>query len=594
MHSYQYTPYIYPLAIAALVSALLALYFWERRNTPGAKPATILMLALFVWSTGYMLEFMGANLATKILWAKIQYFGIVTLPVSLLLFALEFSGRQSQVTAPRLAAIIIVPAITLLLAISNEMHLQIWSNWDIEPIGETLVLHLEHGIAFWVNIVFTYLLLAISTVLIVQTLVHRSGLYRGQMGSMLVGIAAPWVGNAVSNLGLLPIPIDLTPFGFTITGIAIAWGIFRHSLMNIAPIAYETVFKSIDDAVFILDTQNRVLDINSAGRKALNLTANQVIGQHARNVFKEQADLLDHFQYIMNAQEEIAIAQGSRAGFYELSISPLVDHKNRNVGRAIVLHEITERKQAEIVMAEARDQALRSAQMKSQFLARVSHELRAPLGVIRGYADLLNEPAYGTLTELQVKAVKEIIESNQRVADMVSELLDEARLSAGAIQLESLPFSPADILEDAQAKLSVLTQKKGLSLTTELDPELPTQLVGDSTRLNQMVTNLVSNSIKFTQQGGIQIKFYYSGDEKWALEVTDTGTGIPKAAYEAIFEPFRQADNTITRKYGGTGLGLSIVKHLTGMMGGEIALNSELGKGTTFTIVLPLRTEIPA
>jgi len=177
---------------------------------------------------------------------------------------------------------------------------------------------------------------------------------------------------------------------------------------------------------------------------------------------------------------------------------------------------------------------------------------------------------------------------------MVSELLDEARLSAGAIQLESLPFNPADILEDAQAKLSILTQKRGLSLTTELDPELPTQLVGDSTRLNQMVTNLVSNSIKFTQQGGIQIKFYCSGDEKWSLEVTDTGTGIPKAAHEAIFEPFRQADNTITRKYGGTGLGLSIVKHLTGLMGGEIALNSELGKGTTFTIFLPLRTEIPA
>jgi len=594
MHSYQYTPYIYPLAIAALVSALLALYFWERRNTVGAKPATVLMLALFIWSTGYMLEFMGANLETKLLWAKIQYFGIVTLPVSLLVFALEFSGHQSQVTAPQLAALIIIPVVTLLLAITNEMHLQIWSSWNIEPIGETLVLHLEHGVAFWVNIVFTYLLLVLSTVLIVRTLVHRSGLYRGQMGSMLVGIAAPWIGNVVSNLGLLPFPIDLTPFGFTITGIAIAWGIFRHNLMNIAPIAYETVFKSMNDAVFILDTQNRVSDINPVGQKTLSLTANQAIGQHARTVFKEQADLLDRFQYTMDMQEEIAITQGSRTGFYEISISPLVDHKNRPVGRAIVLHDITERKQAEIVMEEARDQALKTAQMKSQFLSRMSHELRAPLGVIRGYADLLNEPAYGTLNETQSKAVKEIIESNQRVADMVNELLDEARLSSGAVQLENLPFKPVDILEDAQGKLSILTQKKGILLTTELDPALPPQLVGDSTRLNQMVTNLVSNSIKFTQQGGIQIKFYCSGNEKWALEVTDTGAGIPKAAHEAIFEPFRQADNTITRKYGGTGLGLSIVKHLTGLMGGEITLKSELGKGTTFTIVLPLCTEIPA
>jgi len=540
-----------------------------------------------------MLEFLGADIPTKLFWAKIQYFGIIGLPLSYLWFALEFSDRRARLTRARLAGLLIVPAVTLLLVFSNEFHRQIWTEWNLESIGGTLFLNLEHGIAFWVNTVYTYLLLVVSTVLISGAVMRRAKLYRRQITVILLGIFAPWIGNAISNLGLLPVPIDLTPFGFTITGIAIVWGIFRHSFLDIAPIAYETVFESMSDPVFVLDTQNVIVDINPAGQKVLNQTADQIVGKHVREVLEGQADLLDRFRNTMSAREEIAIDENSQVHFYELSISLLMKRQGKTIGRAIVLHDISDRKQAEAAMADARDQAIQASQMKSQFLARMSHELRTPLGVIRGYADVLNEPAYGTLTEPQAKAVREIIDSNQRVSDMVSELLDEARLAAGAVQLESRLFTPASILEDVETKLSILTQKKGISLTTELDPELPVQLVGDPTRINQMVTNLTSNSIKFTKQGGVHIKFYPNGKEQWAIDIKDTGTGIPKAAHQSIFEPFRQADNTITRKYGGTGLGLSIVKQLTELMGGEITLKSKLGSGTTFTIILPLNTELP-
>lgn len=587
MQSFQYTPYAYPLAIAALISALLALYMWERRKLPGAKPAAVLMMALFIWSTGYLLEFMGAELTTKLFWAKIQYFGIVVLPLSLFVFALEFSGRQEQITAPRLAALAIIPVITLLLVVSNELHKQVWTVWFIEEINNTLVMHMEHGIAFWVYIGYTYLLLIASTFLIIQTLIRRPRMYRGQMVSILVGIAAPWIGNVISTF--VHIHIDLTPFAFTITGIAIAWGIFRHNLLDISPIAYQTVFENMSDAVFILDKQNRIIDVNLTGQKAFDLSSDQVVGKHAREVFKGQADLLDRFQNTMNASEEITVEVDAKVYFYELSIVPLADRQNNTTGRAIVLHDNSDRKQAETVMAEARDQALQANQTKSQFLARISHELRTPLGVIRGYADLLNEPAYGTLSELQAKAVSEIIESNERVSEMVGELLDEARLAAGAVQLEIKEFSPADILKDVEGKLSVLAQKKKITLKTELDPNLPSQVVGDPTRLNQMVANLASNSIKFTQEGGVKIKFYLKSKKQWAMEVTDTGPGIPKEAQESIFEPFRQADNTIVRKFGGTGLGLSIVKHLTALMGGKIHLKSKVDSGSTFTITLPLK-----
>ena len=215
MQSFQFTPYALLLAIAALISVLLAFYMWDRRNSSGAKPAAILLTALFIWSIGYGLEFLGVELETKLFWAKIQYLGIVTVPIALFLFSLEFSGRREWVTLPKLGALLSIPLITLLLALSNDLHRLIWSEWYLESIGNTLVLRLEHGALFWVYFLYTYILLAVSTVLIFRGMSGRSKTFRRQTVSLLVGIAIPWVGNAISNLDLISLPLDLTPFAFS-------------------------------------------------------------------------------------------------------------------------------------------------------------------------------------------------------------------------------------------------------------------------------------------------------------------------------------------------------------------------------------------
>ena len=589
MQSFHYTPYASLLAFAALISALLAVYILNRRTVPGAKPAVALMIAIFVWSTGYLLQFMGVELETKLFWAKIQYFGVVSLPVALFWFALDFSGQHECLTKQKFSALIIIPAITLIMVLSNEFHRFVWSSWSLESVRDNIeLLRLEHGPVFWLHTIYAYGLLVASTILIVQALKRRPIEYNGQIISVLLGIAIPWLTNTVSNLVY---HIDLTPFAFIISGLAIAWSIYKFHLFERAPNAFETVIASMNDAVFILDMRNRIVNVNPAGRQMLALSSAEILGQPTSKVFKNQTDILDVYQHAMNIREEITIGEDNYKRHYELSISPLTDRFDKILGRAVILHEISDRKQAENAMAIARDQALESSRIKSEFLARVSHELRTPLGVIRGYADLLSEPVYGTLSELQTKAVNEIIDSTQRISDMVGELLDEARLAAGAVQLEIKPFNPAEILDDVREKLSVLADQKKLALTAEIDPDLPGVLVGDPVRINQMVTNLTSNSIKFTRQGEVKIRFYLYETDKWALEVTDTGPGIPKEAHESIFEPFTQADNSIPRIFGGTGLGLSIVKHLTNLMGGKIAVQSEVGNGSKFTVILPLQTE---
>lgn len=251
--------------------------------------------------------------------------------------------------------------------------------------------------------------------------------------------------------------------------------------------------------------------------------------------------------------------------------------------------DITERKQAEAALALARDQALEANRLKTELLAKVSHELRTPLGAILGFAELLEVNTYGPLSEKQRQVTTKIINSTHYLTTLVNELLDQAQLEAGRLKLNVHSFAPANLVDDTLTKLSVLARTKGLSLTSDIATDVPATLFGDAARLQQILVNLVSNAIKFTQRGGVRVKLYCPDADYWALRVSDTGPGIPAEAQTYIFEPFRQVDGSITRAHAGTGLGLSIVKQLTTLMGGEITLESKVGQGSTFTVYLPLQ-----
>lgn len=253
-----------------------------------------------------------------------------------------------------------------------------------------------------------------------------------------------------------------------------------------------------------------------------------------------------------------------------------------------VVTDITAHKQIEATLRLARDQALEANRLKTQLLAKVSHELRTPLTTILGFAEMLEFGVYGKLAKEQQEAIADIINSADYLKGLVNELLDQAQLEAGKLKLDIQPFAPAELIEDVQAKMNVLAQHKGLCLKTEISPELPTILFGDSARIQQILVNLVSNAIKFTKQGYVGVRVYRSAPMQWALEVSDTGPGIPAEAQGYIFEPFQQVDGSITREHGGSGLGLSIVKQLTTLMAGQVALKSRVGQGSTFTVFLPL------
>jgi signal transduction histidine kinase len=236
-------------------------------------------------------------------------------------------------------------------------------------------------------------------------------------------------------------------------------------------------------------------------------------------------------------------------------------------------------------------QVVESDRLKGQLLANVSHELRTPINAIQGYSQLMSEGAYGDLSDKQKTTVQRVLINTTQLKGMVDNLLDRAQMEQGKLTLRKEPFVPADLIESTHSALNILASTKNLELTSEITPDVPTALNGDMLRLQQILFNLVSNAIKFTEKGSVHIRISLPDKEHWALQVTDTGIGITPEKQTQVFAPFWQVDSSATRHYRGSGLGLSIVKQLSELMGGSVSLTSQPEKGSTFTIIFPLETQ---
>ena len=230
-------------------------------------------------------------------------------------------------------------------------------------------------------------------------------------------------------------------------------------------------------------------------------------------------------------------------------------------------------------------------EFKTRFIARVSHELRTPLGALLGMSEMLQENVYGPLTPAQRDITQRIINNTHVLEQVFTELLDQSKLESGQLRLRIGEFSPKVLAQTVHSNNLSLALQKGLNMHVEIDPALPEILIGDKARIEQILSNLVINAIKYTQSGEIVICARKKGNAEWVLQVKDTGIGISEADQAFIFEPFRQVDETVGRKFGGVGLGLSIVQQLVSAMDGTVSVESKIGQGSTFTVVLPIHSD---
>ncbi len=354
-----------------------------------------------------------------------------------------------------------------------------------------------------------------------------------------------------------------------------------------------TAVEQTKASIVITDLEGKIEYVNKAFEEETGYKREEVIGKKT-NILKSN---YHHEEYYKKMWKTITSGKTWEGEFYNKRkdgtyyweraiISPIRDEKNRIIKYIAIKDNITELKKIQKELEKAKERAEEANKLKSIFLSNMSHEIRTPLNAIIGFTNVL----YENETDKEKKEKLEIIQqAGKHLLKIINDILDLSKIEAGNyLTLDEEEFSLKELINSIVAILKNEAEKKRIELKADISKECPDIFSGDPVRINQILMNLVGNAIKFTDKGGVYISCECK-DNNVIIKIKDTGIGIPKEKIKTVFAPFIQGDNYSSRRYGGTGLGLAISKKLVELMGGDISVTSELGKGSIFTIKLPLK-----
>ena len=348
-------PYTISLLVASVISLALGGVSWKTRTTINTRSFTLLMLTVSLWAAMHIFELAAETIEAKVFWANMQFFCIVAAPTALLGFVIRYTRRDHLVRAPLVAAVVVPPILIAALVWTNDTHG--WMFTDAEIVNQTPfeLLYRHFGLGFWIHTGYCYTVMLLATILLVRSMVNAPGRYKGQVLSLLAGIAAPWIGNIMYVFSIRPFSdFDMTPVVFTISGLAFSWGVFRHRLLDIVPIAYDLMLNNMQDAVFVFDGSQRVLDLNPAAVRLAGRRRKSDVPLLAQELIPGWEAMVPPLMQ-GGLRRQVCLQRNGQDRHYDLIGTPL-RHADQLFGSLVVLRDITESRNTQLALAESEKQ----------------------------------------------------------------------------------------------------------------------------------------------------------------------------------------------------------------------------------------------
>jgi PAS domain S-box-containing protein len=465
----------------------------------------------------------------------------------------------------------------------------------LDTSGPFTITAKTYGPWFWVSMSYNYLLMLGAVLLLIARLFQSPRLYRGQSVALLVSIIVPLAWNVIYVADLTDLyRVDLMPSAFVISGLAIAWGLFRLRLLDVLPLAQSTVVDRMRDGVLVLDPEDRVVGLNRTFESVAGCTSQEAFGQPATRLLSEHprlAELLRQTAGTAESATEVSIEADGERRHFETSLVPLTVGDGHTAGRLLILHDATERLQAEQELRqlyaderEARQELEAEKEKRIEFTRALVHELKTPITPVLAAAELLLQRIEDGPS---MKLIASIARSASNLNRRIDDLMDLIKSETDMLSLDYRTVDVASLLEDLGQEMTPVAEAAGHRLVVDVPSDSPL-VQADSDRLRQVVQNLLNNAVKFAPAGGTITLSMAANAGGLVVQVHDTGHGMTQAELERLFDPyFRRAVDR--ERLGGLGLGLALSKRLVELHGGEMWVTSERDEGTTFGFSLPLQ-----
>lgn len=596
----QLNLYVIPLLIGLIPVLFLMLTAWKHRGELVARLFLLTIISIFWLAVTYILESIGTHLSWKLFWFNLQLISFTTIPPIWMAFILVYAGKTHWITRRRVLMVTNASFILLLLIWTDPLHHLAWANFRLIEYQSWLFLLVDYGPVNYVYIGFNYILAIIAVLVAVNYWRERTGVFRSQATQILLSSLFPFLAGIVDVL-FPEQPVDWLITAYVLSCIPAGYALFRYKLLDIVPTARTQIFNSIRDVVIVLDIYDRIVDVNPAAERIINMPASAMIGNQLFDIIPEAEEILSRYKNMPSVHDEISINEADHIRYFELRISPLQGNGEEVTGRVIQMQDISGRKEAERQTIEL-ELERKKVQILQSFINDTSHDLRTPITsllnstyLLEKYADKMTSeanPSPSNLDDSTTKALHLIKKhasitrnTSQRLHHLVEHMYEMARLDAK----ESLNLVATDLnklIDETVNAIRPLATPKPITITFTPDPHLSPVSI-DLLEFPRVLENLLNNGIQYTAENGtIHIKTFQQNDDA-IIEITDTGIGIAKEQLPHIFNRFYRTDLSRSTQTGGSGLGLAIVKKIVEAHRGSIEVKSELNKGTTFIVRLP-------